>query len=201
MIDVKAKEVFRLYLKQFSPLSEQEFEDIFIYFKEQKLKKNEYFIKQGQICKDVGFIVKGILRVYYINDKGDDITSCFCTESRLTTSYKSMVAKEPSQLNIQALSNVELFVISYTDLKHLQTKSFAWQQFINFVLQNEYFNLEKYISVLNNETAIDKYQRLLKEQPQIIQNAPVQYIASYLGVTRRTLSRIRREIAMKNGTT
>ena len=198
MIDIKAKEVFRLYLKQFSPLSEQEFEDIFIYFKELKLKKNEYFIKEGQICKNVGFIVKGILRVYYINDKGDDITSCFCPVNSLTTSYKSLITKTFSTLNIQALNSVELLIISHDDFNKILISSPAWQHVMRIILQNEYFNMEKYVSVLSNETAIEKYKRLLEEQPQIIQIAPIQHIASYLGVTRRTLTRIRGDVAKKN---
>lgn len=198
MIVDEAKDIFKMFIKKFSPLSEQEFNDIFVYFKEQKIKKNEYFIKQGQICKNAAFIVKGILRVYYINDAGDDITTCFCTENSLTTSYKSMITKEPSILNIQALTNVEILTISHNDFKELLDKSSVWQQVTRIILQNEYFSMEKQISVLSNETAIEKYQRLLKEQPQIIQIAPIQHIASYLGITRRTLSRIRGDLAKKH---
>ena len=118
----------------------------------------------------------------------------FCTENSLTTSYKSFIVQKPSSLSIQALEDTELLVIDYEHLRKLYSASPAWQNVGRTIAEKEYMVMEQYAFVLNNETAKEKYLRLLKEQPQIIQKAAVNHIASYLGITTRTLSRIRSEI-------
>lgn len=98
-------------------------------------------------------------------------------------------------MSIQAIEETKLLVIDYSSLQKLYKSSPVWQNIGRKVAEQEYIVMEKYASVLNNETAKEKYLRLLKEQPTVIQKASVEDIASYLGVTRRTLSRIRKEIA------
>lgn len=147
------------------------------------------------MCKQIAFIVKGTLRTYYINDKAEETTSCFCTENSLTTSYKSFILQQPSALSIQALEDTELLVIDYEHLQELYSKSIVWQNIGRAVAEREYIVMEQYASILNNETAKEKYLRLLKEQPNVLQKASIEDIASYLGVTRRTLTRIRKEVS------
>ncbi len=132
---------------------------------------------------------------FYLNDKPEETTSCFCTENSLTTSYKSFILQEPSKLSIQALEETELLVIDYRNLQKLYSTSIVWQNIGRAVAEREYIVMERYASVLNNETAKEKYWRLLKEQPNVLQKSNIEDIASYLGVTRRTLSRIRQEIS------
>jgi CRP-like cAMP-binding protein len=98
-------------------------------------------------------------------------------------------------LSIQALEDTELFVIDYDKLQKLYSTSIDWQNIGRQIAEREYFIMEQYASVLNNESAKEKYLRLLNEQPEVLQKASVEDIATYLGVTRRTLSRIRQEIS------
>lgn len=186
---------FVTLLKTISPITDKEFADAISYFKELVLKKNEFFVEQGKVCRQIAFIKKGTLRTYYINDKAVETTSCFCTENNLTTSYKSFILQQPSTLILQAIEETHLLVIDYNSLQKLYSESIAWQTVGRAVAEREYIVMEQYASVLNNETAKDKYLRLLNEQPNVLQKARVEDIASYLGVTRRTLSRIRREIS------
>ena len=181
-------------IRQITPISDIEFEETFLFFKEKTLKKGEFFVQQGKVCRQIAFINKGILRTFYLNEKAEETTSCFCTENNLTTSYKSFILQSPSILSIQALEETELLVIDYDSLQKLYATSLAWQTIGRTVAEREFIVMEQYASVLNNETAKEKYLRLLKEQPQIIQKSPVNFIASYLGITTRTLSRIRKEI-------
>ena len=181
-------------IRQITPISDIEFEETFLFFKEKILKKGEFFVQQGKVCRQIAFINKGILRTFYLNEKAEETTSCFCTENNLTTSYKSFILQSPSILSIQALEETELLVIDYDSLQKLYATSLAWQTIGRTVAEREFIVMEQYASVLNNETAKEKYLRLLKEQPQIIQKSPVNFIASYLGITTRTLSRIRKEI-------
>ena len=182
-------------LQAFSPISDEEFEDSKGNFEQVLLKKGEYFIEKGKVCKQIAFISKGSFRTYYISDKADDITACFRTENSIVSSYRSFVCQEPSSLSIEALEDSELIVISYENLQRLYANSMAWLNIGRLIAEMEYMNMEEYASVLNNESAKEKYLRLLKEQGEVIHKATVESIASYLGVTRRTLSRIRQEIS------
>lgn len=186
---------FKQFLKNISPITDNEFADTISYFSEQILIKGDFFIKPDKVCRHIAYIVKGTLRTYYINDKAEETTSCFCTENNLTTSYKSFILQQPSNLILRAIEDTNLLVIDYVNLQKLYSKSAAWQTIGRAVAEKEYIVMEKYASILNNETAKEKYLRLMKEQPNVLQKANIEDIASYLGVTRRTLSRIRLEIS------
>lgn len=188
---------FKHFLKNIAPISDKEFADTISYFTEQNLKKGDFFVKQGKVCRDIGFILKGTLKIYYISEKAEERTSCFCTENNLTTSYKSFILQQPSNLILKAIEDTKLLVIDYDNLQKLYSKSIVWQTIGRVLAEREYIVMERYASVLNNETAKEKYLRLLKEQPNILQQANIEEIASYLGITRRTLSRIRKEIFLK----
>ncbi len=186
---------FKQYLKKISPITDIEFEETISYFKELKLRKGDYFLKQDKVCKNVGFILNGTIRIYYLNQKGEETTYGFCSENCLTTSLKSFLTQSPSHLTLQAIEDTSLLAIHFENLQILYQKYPIWQTIGRVITQNEFLIMEQYASVLNNETAIEKYLRLLKEQPTVLQKASIEDIASYLGVTRRTLSRIRQEIS------
>lgn len=186
---------FRAYLTKIAPVDEGLFQDSIGYFKPLSLKKDDYFIREGHVCRQVAFIDQGILRTFYLNDKAEMTTSCFCTLQSLTTSYKSLILQSPSTISIQAIEQSELLVIDYSNLQLLYSKSQYWQNIGRKIAEQEYLVMEQYASVLNNEGAKEKYARLLNEQPDVVLKANVAHIASYLGVTRRTLSRIRQEIS------
>ncbi len=188
---------FKEYLQNISTISDKEFEETISYFSEKHLHKGDFFIKQFSVCRQVGFIIKGTIRIYYINQKDEETTYGFCQENCLTTSFKSFISQTPSDLILQALEDTDLLTIDYDKLNLLYKKYPTWQNIGRIITQNEFLNMEQYASVLNNETAKEKYLRLLKEQPNVLQKANIEDIASYLGVTRRTLSRIRQEISQK----
>jgi len=187
-------ESFKLFLKSIVPVSDQEFENYSQYFKISTLARNSYFAEIGKTSYEAVFIKKGLLRTYYINEKSEEVTSCFCAENNLTASYKSFISQQPSELSIQAIEDTELITISYNDLQILYQKSALWQNIGRTIAERQYMVMEQYASVLSNESAKEKYMRMLKEQPAVVNKASVTDIASYLGITRRTLSRIRKEI-------
>jgi CRP-like cAMP-binding protein len=185
---------FRLFLKQVAPISDKELEETLPYFKETKLKKGDIFVSQGKVCKKIGFINSGMIRIFYLNHKAEETTYGFCNENCITTSFKSFITQTPSDLILQAVEDTVLLTIDYQNLQKLYEKYPIWQNIGRIITQSEFLNMEQYASILNNEGAKEKYLRLLREQPSIIQKAKIEDIASYLGITRRTLSRIRKEI-------
>mgnify|MGYP001627209844 CR=1 FL=1 len=183
------------YLTSLLPLSTEAWAEGLTYFSKQKLNKGEIFIQQHELCRHIGFVAAGSLRVFFTNEQGEDITSCFCTENMFTTSFKSFVAQQPSALTVIALEDTELYVISYDNLQKLYSISTGWQNIGRILTEKAYLSLEQHSISLNKESARDKYLRLLEEQPKVLLTAKMDDIASYLGVTRRTLSRIRSTLA------
>lgn len=122
------KNNFKQFIRQITPISDKEFYETVILFKEIHLEKGDYFVKQGNICRQIAFINKGTLRTFYINNKAKETTSCFCLENNLTTSYKSFIQQQPSRLSIKALELTELLAINYENLQKLYDTSVVWQK-------------------------------------------------------------------------
>ncbi len=187
-------ENFRRFLQRYVPAACSGLEPTLEYVVARNLSKGEIFLEQGKIARQVAYIDAGILRTAYVNAKGDDVTSCFCVADSLTTSYRSFVTQTPSEFAITAMEDTRLLVIDYDEMQRLLIEDAVWAQIGRRVVEEEYFKQEKYTALLQNDAAKAKYLDLMRHQPQIIQRVPVHYIASYLGVTRRTLSRIRHAI-------
>lgn len=182
-------------LQSITTISDEEFENASTYFREVRLEKGESLLQEGNVCKQMAFVTRGVLRTFYLNHKAQEITHCFRTAGMFASAYRSFILQEPSFLSITALEYVELILIDYDHLQKLYQTSLVWQRIGRILAERAYIEMEDYATVLNNELAIEKYQRLLKEQPEVIQKSNVEHIATYLGVTRRTLSRIRQEVS------
>ena len=189
------EEKFKIFIQNIVPITDDEFEKSLLKFKKTIIEKGEFFIEQNKTSKQIAFINSGILRTYYVNEKGEEITSCFCMENNFASSYKSFILQTPSNIAMVALEKTELLVINFDYIQELYKESANWQTIGRLVAEKEFIVMEQYASILNNETAKEKYLRLLKEQPEILQKSPINFIASYLGITRRTLSRIRKELS------
>lgn len=186
----------KIFLQALTPISEEEFEDSKSNFYKVNLKKGDLLLQKGKVCQQMSFVNLGSLRTFYFNNKAEEITHCFRAEGTFVSSYRSFILQEPSFLSIVALEETELIVIDYDKLQKLYNVSMTWQNIGRLLAERAYVYMEEYASILNNESAKEKYLRLLNEQGEILQKANVEHIATYLGVTRRTLSRIRQEISI-----
>ena len=183
-------ENFKKYLAQLTPIENESFDIASEYFKIERICKSEFFIKEGQICSKIAFISEGLFRIYYLKD-GIEINTCFCKENSITSSFNSFVNHIPSSENIQALENSVVVTLSSENLAKLYSDSQIWQTIGRLLTEKECLRLSDRASSLSFESALEKYKNLLKYQPGIIQRVSIQHIASYIGVSRETLSRIR----------
>lgn len=188
----------KTFLQSVTSISDKDFEDVKGQFYKLYLAKGDFLLQSGKVCRQMSFVNQGSLRTYYLNNKAEEITHCFRTENTLVSSYRSFILQETSFLSIVALEDTELTVIDYDALQNLYNKSMTWQKIGRLLAERSYVLMEEYASVLNNESAKEKYVRLIREQGDILKIAKVEHIASYLGVTRRTLSRIRKEISIQS---
>ena len=188
---------FNSYLKTISDYSIDAFELALPFIQVKVLKKGEFFVEKDKTCKHFAFVADGILRAYTLYD-GVENTTCLCSDNTFATSTISFITQTPSNASIQALEEVTLVLISHYNLNQLYSKSTFWEKVGRVVAEREYIELQQSGWRNGPIPAHDKYITLLKENPGIVNRVPLQYIASYIGVTPETLSRIRKKIATRN---
>ena len=185
---------FYVFLNAICEISKYEFDKSISLFELKTLKKSEIWVDYNKVCGEMAYINNGLLRTMYIDDKGNEVTSCFCLRNSMASSFKSFISQTPSHQRIEALENTDLLVIRYDSLQKLYRDVPVWERIGRILMEKEYVSLWNYAYSLNTEQAHDRYIRLIKNQPEVVQKAPVQSIASYLGISRETLSRIRKKI-------
>jgi len=186
-------ESLKILLRSLAPFTEEELDGAMERFFPESLKKNAYFCRAGQLANRIAYVNRGVLRSYYlVNDK--ETTTFFQLPGSMAVALPSFVQMIPSHENIQALEDAELMVIHRNDLYRLYGNSWKWQQVGRVMMEQYYIRLEEHMISLQSETAIERYERLLANSPEVFQAVQLQYIASYLGISPETLSRIRKTI-------
>ncbi|MEM1283007.1 MAG: Crp/Fnr family transcriptional regulator [Chlamydiota bacterium] len=187
-------EAFKKYLEQFPHYTPKVYDEILPFLSVKNIAHGEYFLRIGNTCKEIGFVEKGLLRLYYLND-GKEITNCFCKERTITTSYSSLITQTESDIAIQAIEPSKLIVFSYNTLQKLYERNLFWQQLGRLAAENEYMTTECHNRFLRDLPATDRYKQILEEDPELLQRVPLNYLATYLQIAPETLSRIRKKIS------
>lgn len=159
-----------------------------------KLKKGEVLLMENQVCNEIYFIKKGILRSYFFNHQGDEITNCFAFENEFMASFSSFITQNAAEENIQALVDTELQIISRENLEKLYKLGIHWQEIGRKLTEIEYVTLQKRMISFQKLSGSQRYKELYQNHQKYLQLIPLHYLASYLGVTPRHLSRIRKAI-------
>ena len=183
------------YLNSFGFFSKEEIAEVSKIGTYQEIKKGEFFFKGDKICEQVAFVKKGIFRHFYPLDSGEEVTYCFTFFDNFITAYSSFVTNKPTKEHIQALTDAKIFVLPRWKVEELTNTQEGWMKFSKKIAEKQYIKREDRILLLQKEKAKFKYEYLLQTKPEYLQNIPLQYLASYIGVTQRHLSRLRREIA------
>ncbi|OCB74772.1 cyclic nucleotide-binding protein [Flavobacterium piscis] len=177
---------------QVLPQNELELLDDLITFR--KLKKGELLLQENEVSNEIVFIKKGILRSYFFNHQGDEITNCFAFENEFMASFSSFITQNVAEENIQAIADTEVQVINRESLEKLYALGIHWQEIGRKLTEMEYVTLQKRMISFQKLSGTQRYEELYKNHKKYLQLIPLQYLASYLGVTPRHLSRIRKAI-------
>lgn len=181
-------------INQFATLSEEEIEALSSCVKLQKLDKNVCFIDEGEIANYIAYVRSGYLRVHF-NKEGDEITRDISSVNSFVTALTSFITKKPSFEIVSTITDCELLLISREDLNYLYQTYNKWQMIGRRVVEEMFVRSQKRIYSLLTRTAEERYMKLFTDKPDMLQNVPLQYIASYLGITSQSLSRLRRNIS------
>ncbi len=183
---------FSLLLQEhFGQLTDQELPIIRSYFFEEKLQKNDFFTKSDQICDRLSIVKSGILRVYTVSD-GKEITQWISTENYLITEVMGFFFEQPNRWNIQTLTETELLTINKTNYLKLCKAFPKWHEIEKRFIVKCFAMLEDRVFSHLSMTAEERYDLYFEQNKALFNLVPLQYIASVLGMTAETFSRIRK---------
>lgn len=178
---------FRLFVN----FSEEELAAVWDFFYYKKIKKGEFMYIPNDIATEIGFLIKGVFRIYYLIDEKES-TRFIGSEGIFVTSTPSFTTQKPCTEYVEALENMELLMLSYQNLQKMYEISPKWERFVRMLAEYSYNEQQNRVYSLIALTAQQRYEQFVKERPNLIQRVPQYIIANYLGISPETLSRIRK---------
>ena len=183
------------FISQYVNLTEDELETITSKFKSKTVSKNGYLLRQGETCKDLVFVQSGCLRLYYLNDDVE-VSVWFAFPHSSAIEIYSFISEHPSNYFLQAIEDSEVLFLSKTELNKLYEQQPKMQEMMRNFWEDVILNLIKRFTALQTDSAEKRYLDLLKK-PDYLEAIPQKYLASFIGVTPTSLSRIRKTISKK----
>lgn len=182
------------FINRFVEVSEIETKALSCIFHKRKLKRKEHFVIANHICRKALFFEKGYFRFYHYDSTGNEITSDFYFAPGFITSYTSFINEKPSMVNVQAMVDMDILEFSKQNLYELYNQYPNIERLGRLIAESVAIKSEEHLFMLLNQTAEVRYKTLLDKNPWYVNTIPLQYIASYLGITKETLSRMRKSL-------
>lgn len=178
------------YFKKIVDFKSEELEHLKNNLKEQVIEKDDYFIKEGQVCKKIGFIVSGIFEMTYMDKMMDEHILEFIFQNNFVTDYSSFITQSPTEFNIKAIKKCELLYFDKTTVTELYEQSFNFQKFGRLIAEAYFIRFAERIKE-NSLSPKVRYEKMLKENGELVQSIPQYKIASYWGISAEWLSKLR----------
>ncbi len=186
------------HIEQYIKLEEFEKNSIYNLVNKSSFKRNETFFTEGKISREIYFVAKGCVRLYYLNE-GNDKTAFFYTEGQFICAGESFTYSVPAKENYQAIEDSELYILSKDHIDRLMEISPRLEVLARIATENELIVCQNIIASFVTKSAEERYLELLEKNGELFHRVPQQYIASFLGVSPETLSRIKRRVLKKRG--
>ncbi len=184
---------FRQYIQQYTLVPEQEWQKTCSLLQYQEIPGGHLLLEEGKLCRHVYFLEDGLLR-YFVWRDGKDITKFFTNAPYCFTSQRSLVQRIPAQENIESLSPSTLWSLDRDSAFEL-LKYPSWNTFVRLLIQEVQFFTEQILEEIQQETAEQRYRKMLLTGNALVQQVPLKHLASYLGIAPQSLSRIRKKIS------
>jgi CRP-like cAMP-binding protein len=185
------------FFKNSNLVSSKAAEEIANTFSPKEIKKSGFLLKEGRVCDEYYFLENGFIRGFAYDTEGNDVTTNFYSSGQVVFEVSSFFNRTISKENFQALEDCEGLYITYEQLNHLFHSMHEFRDFGRSILVKGFSSLKIRMLSMITETAEQRYDALLKTNPEIFQHAALKHIASYLGITDTSLSRIRKEYTKK----
>lgn len=189
--------LLRTHIEKRVPLTDDEFEIISKFFISKKIRKNQFLLNEGNICRHIGFVNFGCLREYTIDNKGNEHIVQFAIEDWWVSDLNSFLSGLPSKYNIDALQDSEVFLLEKSAREELLHNCPKMERFFRLLIEaNHVANYQRIADTLS-ASAEERYLKFIKTYPKLYEQIPQNQIASFLGITPQSLSRIRKELSQK----
>lgn len=179
------------YIKRYLPISQTEIDLFDLYLKPITLKKKAFLLKEGQTCKSRYFITEGCVRLYYIDDKGNEQIIHFGIDNWWITDYESLINKTPSKLFIQATENTEILEFPQEFFDELCYKLPKIERLFRIIMEKAYIASQKRLEYMFSQSGEEMFKHFIRTNPEFTQRVPQYMIASYLGMTPEFVSKIK----------
>jgi len=179
------------YFNNLIPLNDEELELVSAYFKPRLYRKRQYVLQEGDVCNHFNFVIRGCLRMYKVDEKGNTHIIQFATENWWMINIGSFHERKPSELNIDALEDTMVLQISYDNLIALYTQVAKFDRIFRVLIENSFVTLQNRLLQNISSTAEDRYNSFIEVYPHLSNRLPQTQIASFLGITPEFLSRLR----------
>lgn len=184
-------------LRSLIDLTESEAIQTVCLFQTHTLSRGEFFIRAGDVPQTIGFVISGILRLYYVDADGNESTKSFCAENSFVAAYSALLLRQSSRLFIQALEDAKLLIADYSAYRSLSESQTSLQQLNCKIAEALFIKKERRESAFLLDDAKTRYLSFLEEYPGLEARLKQHHIASYLGITPVTLSRIRAQLKLR----
>ncbi len=192
-ISIAPRDVARELARRYSTMTHEELDLLESILVAKKYGKNEKILSEGETCENIYWIVKGLVRqFYYKNNK--ELTEYMATENTVVMCIESLFREQPSKLQIMAIEPTILYCLPKARLEAVAMKSVNIQILYRKILEESLILSQKHADMLRFESAQDRYQKLVRRNPELVLRVPLVYIASYLQMTPETLSRVRNTV-------
>ena len=180
------------FIRQFIQPNEEEWKVFADILTEKTLKKKEMLLEDGQVCNFIGFINSGVIREYAFKN-GKETTVDFVSENQFIVDFQSFIREVPSRQYLEALTDIDLLIFKKDALNAIFDKYKIWERFGRLIIEQVFCNMEEKRKNILSTTHEEQYRDFTSVYPNVVQQVPQYYIASYLGLTPEHLSRIRKK--------
>lgn len=185
---------FKIQIRKITDFSEEECQLFVPFIKPLSLKKGDFFLREGQAANKIAFIERGVLRIYHLSE-GKEMNNHFFLENDYAVSYLDLLQNRSSRYHIQALEDCELLTFEAKALHIAYDQSKNWERFGRIIAESAYAIATNRFESFLFLSARERYLQMLHDYPRFIHRIPLYHLASYLGIERESLSRIRKELA------
>ena len=185
---------FREFVNRFIPTDDKLFDTIISNFEYKKVARKELLLEAGKTANKIFFLSEGFVRFFHTKKDGTEVTSDFYFAPGFITSFTSLIEQKPSIVNTQAMVKMDVLFIKYIDLVSLYDKEHKVERLGRLLAEQVFITSEKHLLSFLNYSPEDRDLWLMKEYPEYVKNIPLHYLASYLGMTAESLSRVRNRL-------
>ena len=190
-------ELLRTHIERRIHLTEDEFSLATNFFAPKKLRRRQFLLQEGEVCRNLAFVAGGCLREYGIDNKGNEHLMQFAIADWWISDLNSFLSGTPSTHNIDALQDSDVLLLEKSAREKLLESVPKMDRFFRILLEANYVSTHKRVNETLSASAEERYLTFIRTYPELVEQIPQNQIASYLGITPQSLSRIRKELSQK----